>query len=315
MTLSVLVPSYSRVPELQRCLGALVNQARFPDEVILVVRADDHRTLALATNWDDRLPLQIIRVESAGQAKALNAGLAAVQGDIVAITDDDVAPRPDWLHRLEQHFQSDPRIGGVGGRDWIHHGPIVIDDSARLVGTIQWFGRVVGNHHIGNGPPRDVDFLKGANMSYRKRAVCGIWFDEHLLGSGAQVSNDMAFSLAVRRNGWRLLYDPAVAVDHYPGPRSNLDQRGSLQPEAAETAAFNQYWTLLDSMAPGMRRTMACRWQQLVGSRSYPGLLHLALGMAQWNNLTVSRWRAASRGRTLAAQLHKNSASRRFRKL
>jgi len=305
MKLSVLVPSYNRVSELQRCLGALVKQARFPDEVLLVVRADDRMTLALAQYWDDRLPLKIVRVETTGQAKALNAGLAAAQGDIIAITDDDVAPRPDWLHRLEQHFQSDPRIGGVGGRDWIHHGSKVIDDSARLVGTIRWFGRVVGNHHIGSGPPRDVDILKGANMSYRRRALCGIVFDEHLRGRGAQVSNDMAFSLAVRRNGWRLVYDPAVAVDHYPAARSDLDQRGALQPEAAETAAFNQYWTLLNSMAPGPRKTMACRWQQLVGSHAYPGLLHLALGIAQRNKLAIARWRAATRGRDSAAQLNK----------
>jgi hypothetical protein len=143
-------------------------------------------------------------------------------------------------------------------------------------------------------------------MSYRRRALSGICFDEHLRGRGAQVSNDMAFSLTVRRNGWRLVYDPAVAVDHYPAARSDLDQRNALPPEAAETVAFNQYWTLLNSMAPGPRRTMACRWQQMVGSFAYPGLLHLALGIAQRNKLVIPRWRAATRGRELATQLKKN---------
>jgi hypothetical protein len=50
---------------------------------------------------------------------------------------------------------------------------------------------------------------------------------------------------------------------------------------------------------------MACCWQQLVGNRAYPGLLHLALGIAQRHKLVIPCWRAATRGRDLATQLNK----------
>jgi GT2 family glycosyltransferase len=306
MKLSVLVPSYNRVSDLERCLKALAHQTRFPDQVILVVRVDDTATLGLATSWDHRLPIDLVTVKIAGQTTALNAGVAAAKGDVIAITDDDAAPRPAWLSRIEQYFESDPGIGGVGGRDWVHQGSAVIEGQARLVGKIQWFGRIVGDHHLGSGQPRDVDILKGANMSYRRLALRGLSFDGHLRGRGAQVSNDMAFSLAVHKSGWRLVYDPAVAVDHYPAPRFDLDQRGTFQPQALEDAAFNQYWALLHGIAPGAKRTIACCWQLLVGSRTYPGLLCLAIGIARRDKLCVPRWTAAKRGRRLAAQLNKS---------
>jgi glycosyltransferase involved in cell wall biosynthesis len=254
------------------------------------------------------MPLGVVKVAVPGQVNALNAGLAAAAGDVVAITDDDAVPRPDWLERIERHFSSDPMVGGVGGRDWVHHGLEVDERSAQLVGKIQWFGRIVGNHHLGTGAARDVDILKGANMSYRLQALSGIRFDPQLRGQGAQVSNDLAFSLAVRRNGWRLVYDPAVAVDHYPAPRFDLDQRSGFHPQAIEDAAFNQYWALVNSMAPGPRQTIACAWQKIIGSRAQPGLLHLALGAVRRDRNVMEHWRAVHRGRDAASRLKRTLA-------
>ena len=54
------------------------------------------------------------------------------------------------------------------------------------------------------GAVRDVDYLKGANMSFRVKAVAGARFSTLLRGHGAGPHEDMAFSIAVRRRGWRL---------------------------------------------------------------------------------------------------------------
>ena len=100
---------------------------------------------------------------------ALNAGLAHCTGDVLAITDDDAAPRSHWLARIEGHFASDPKIGAVGGRDWIYHDGVVELGDSTVVGRILWFGRVVGNHHRGVGPARDVDLLKGQTGRSERR--------------------------------------------------------------------------------------------------------------------------------------------------
>jgi GT2 family glycosyltransferase len=303
MKLTVLVPTYKRVVDLSRCLTAISVQTRLPDEVLLVVRFDDTATLEAIPEFSRFIRLVVVQMTVSGQVHALNAGLAAATGDIVAITDDDAAPRADWLERIERHFADDSMIGGVGGRDWVHHGTEVDERQADVVGRIQWFGRVVGNHHLGHGVPRDVDILKGANMSYRLSALSGVRFDSRLRGQGAQVSNDLAFSLAVRRNGWRLLYDPEVAVDHYPAPRFDLDQRNSLDSQAIEDAAFNQYWALGHSMPPGMKRCVTCVWQEIVGSKAQPGILLMAFAALLGRKDVLKTWKAVERGRDAARYL------------
>ena len=270
MKISVVIPTYARPEGLVRCLEGLARQTRPPDEIVVVIRRDDETTegavadVAAAT-------LQSVPSERPGQVAALNAGVARAGGDIVAITDDDAVPRADWLERVESHFIADSEVGGVGGRDWVHDRADNVDDrSNRRVGKVQWIGRVVGNHHIGVGPARDVDILKGANMSYRSRAIAGLAFDERLRGNGAQPGNDLAFSLRVRRAGWRLVYDPRVAVDHYPAPRPDDPRSGVLPPESVETTVHNQTLALLDYL-PRVRRIAFLGWAMLVGTRDSPG--------------------------------------------
>jgi len=307
MKLSVLVPTYRRHADLIHCLSALAVQKRPADEVILVVRDDDKETSSVIADWETRLSIIAVKVDVAGQVNALNTGLGALSGDIVAITDDDAAPRFDWLERIERHFIGNAKLGGVGGRDWLHDNGSLMDGSATLVGTIQWFGRAVGNHHLGIGSAREVDFLKGANMSYRVRSLDGVRFCKDLRGLGAQVCNDMAFSLAVKRNGWHLLYDPAVAVDHYPAPRHEGDQRAVFHPQAVEDTAFNQYLSFLQFAPPSWRRKMALLWQDAIGTKGQPGFVHAIAGVLSNDSHSIARWKCAKRGRAAARTVARQS--------
>jgi cellulose synthase/poly-beta-1,6-N-acetylglucosamine synthase-like glycosyltransferase len=287
MKITVIVPTYCRSKDLARCLEALVKQTRPADEVLVVLRNNDAETWALlATCNYDPLPLHTVTVSLSGQVAALNAGLDKAQGDIIVMTDDDAAPHTDWLERIEAHFLLDDCIGGVGGRDWGYFGAQLYDGAAqKVVGQVPWFGRVIGNHHLGVGPPREVDILKGANMSYRRVAIEGIHFDERLLGTGAQVHNDMAFSLAVKRAGWKLIYDPMVAVDHYQGERFDEDQRDRFNSIAVTNAVHNETLALLEYLPPA-RRFAFLLWAIFAGSRD-------ARGIFQWFRFLPSEGRLA----------------------
>ncbi len=230
-----------------------------------------------------------------GQVAALNAGLARVEGEVVAITDDDAAPHPNWLERIEQHFEANPNVGGVGGRDYIRNGQ-VYGESA-IVGKVQWFGREIGNHHRGVGPARYVDVLKGANMSYRMSAVRSFEFDTRLLGAGAQICNDMSFSLRLRRRGWRLLYDPAVAVDHFCAERLEDDKRFSRSPAAVRNEAHNETVAILEYL-PSPRWAVFLAWSVLVGHRSLPGVVQ-CLRFAAKDRSVWSAFKPVVRGRLL----------------
>ena len=219
-TIGVLICSYQRPGSLLRGLSALGEQERRPDDVIVVARSDDSPTLeALSEPRADGLSVRVLTVTKPGTVYALNTGLDACRTDILSITDDDTVPHPDWLSRILIHFINDPNLGGLSGRDWCYDGQRFDDGSRNVVGRLQWFGRSIGNHHLVVGPPREVDFFKGANMSYRAEAVAKLRFDSRLRGSGAQPCEDLAFSLAVGISGWKLVYDPLVAIDHYPASR------------------------------------------------------------------------------------------------
>ncbi len=296
MLVSVLVPSYRRPADLVRCLAALGNQTRQLDQVIVVARTGDAQTFHVAEEWQNRLSLEIVEVTVPGQVHALNAGLKRCRGEVVAITDDDAAPRPQWLARIEGHFASDAKIGGVGGRDWVHRNGVIDSGNRDIVGRIRWFGRVAGNHHLGHGAVRNVDVLKGANCAFRMAAIGPIGFDERLLGIGAQVHNDMVASLAVRHAGWRLIYDPEVSVDHFMSERADSDRRSFLQAPIIHDHAFNTALALEYLDAPWQRRA-AKLWQILVGSRSEPGAIWaLRLG-PQYGPDALHYWRSAACGR------------------
>ena len=273
MKLAVLVPTYRRPEALSKCLAGLAVQSRPADQVIVVTREDDKESAAVLTEFANKLPLTNAHVDRPGVVQALNAGLVHVSGDILTITDDDSIAFPDWLERIEQHFARDTRLGGLGGRDVVHVGGVAVPASTQMVGRILPFGKIVGNHHIGMGSVRDVDLLKGVNMSWRMEAVGARMFDADLRGEGAQVYFEMGFSLEMKGRGWRLAYDPAVTVDHFPASRFDSDQRNAPGLRATENATFNSYLMLFRYLKPGWRRQTALLWAWTIGSERSPGLL------------------------------------------
>jgi cellulose synthase/poly-beta-1,6-N-acetylglucosamine synthase-like glycosyltransferase len=297
MKMTVLVPTYRRPQDLERCLTALQQQIRAADEAIVVVRDTDRETCQLLDAFADRpLPLQAVKVTIPGQVNALNIGLEYATGDIIAITDDDAAPHPDWLERIEAHFLADERVGGVGGRDYMYFGNRLEDGAKKTVGKISWFGRAVGNHHIGFGATRAVDVLKGANMSYRRTAIEGLQFDNRLRGSGAQVHNDLGFSLTVKNRGWKLIYDPAVAVDHYPAQRFDEDQRNAFNEIAWANRSHNETVGLLDHLTLPQQIVYSI-WAVLIGTREVFGFVQLCRFLPTEKGLAVQKWWASVRGR------------------
>ncbi|MBW4454837.1 MAG: glycosyltransferase [Nostoc indistinguendum CM1-VF10] len=285
---TVLIPTYRRPQDLSRCLLALQEQTKPVDQVIVVVRDTDAETWEFLAQFKaPNLPLHSVKVTQPGVVAALNAGLAAVEGDIVSITDDDAAPHPDWLERIAAYFTSDSRLGGLGGRDWIHHGSKLEDESRPVVGQLQWFGRVIGNHHLGVGEPREVDILKGVNMSFRKEAIGQLRFDERMRGTGAQVHFEMAFTLTLKRAGWKIIYDPNVAVDHYPAQRFDEDQRNNFNEVAFINLVHNETLVLLEHL-PFIRRIVFLFWAVFVGTCD-------SLGFVQWLRFLPSQGQLAGK--------------------
>ena len=294
MNISVVIVSYDRPASLERCLAALARQQRPATEVGVVARENDAPTRHLLRRWaEGPLPLKVWLVSTPGAVAAQNVGLRHASGDVLAMTDDDTEPWPDWLDRIHTHFVNDPRLGALGGRDYLYADGRLLDGAPSMVGRIQWTGRLVGNHHLGSGAPREVDILKGANMSFRRAAMEGLWFDTRLKGGDAEWCMELSLVFGVRRRGWKVLYDPAVAVDHHHSAgRMAHDRREVLRKTYSH--GYNETLAMLDFLPLG-RRAVYLLWGFLVGTSEVPGLVQWARYLAirrenRWQRL-VSAWR------------------------
>ncbi|MCX7598242.1 MAG: glycosyltransferase [Armatimonadetes bacterium] len=303
-TVAVIVPTYRRPTALVACLNGLAAQTRPADEVIVVVREEDQDTRQAVAEWLAAHPgfagrLRTAFISHPGQIPAMNAGLAAASSDIVCFTDDDCVPRPEWLERLASHYAG-AEVGGAGGRDVIHRGDGVVDGQVRVVGRYSWYGRPVGNHHLSLVPamPTECDILKGANMSFR-RVLLGEGFDESLQLGAAQC-NDMEACLSVRRQGFRLIYDPLAIVDHYPAERFGEATRAYSAPHMLFAEGHNWAYAAIKHARPWQIPAVLL-YGFLVGHARAYGLVRALLALREQPPAEVARrlWHSW-RGKTAA---------------
>jgi GT2 family glycosyltransferase len=306
MRISVVIPTYQRPDRLRRGLTALWNQQRTPDEVCVVVRPEDAETRAVVeAAASQRRPVRVVDVHGPGLVAALNAGLALVTGDVVAFTDDDTEPHPDWLRRIAATLEANADVAGVGGRDWVRYDGHLIDGVARRVGIVTWYGRTIGNHHIGAGEARKVDVLKGANMAFRTAALREVGFDRRLLAVGTEHHSELMTCLTLRAGGWEIVYDPAIGVDHNPAARAE-GRRNLVEREIVRAAIHNETLALVEYL-PLWRRAAYFAWALGMGSVAAPGIGQLARALVRQGEWQGAIAVAALQGRAAAFATRRRS--------
>ncbi|MHB1261316.1 MAG: glycosyltransferase family 2 protein [Thermoplasmatota archaeon] len=112
---SVIIPVHNDRERLARCLDALGAQRGAPDFEVLVI--DNGSTDDPASILAGQGPrMRLLSEATPGSYVARNAGLLQAQGDLLAFTDSDCIPAPDWLARLTQALDRDPGLDLVAGR-------------------------------------------------------------------------------------------------------------------------------------------------------------------------------------------------------
>lgn len=92
---SVIVPAHDAAGTLAATLSALAGQEGGVDhEVVVVDDGSSDATAQIAEQMGARL---VVHERPLGAAEARNAGVRATSGRLLAFTDADCAPAPDWL--------------------------------------------------------------------------------------------------------------------------------------------------------------------------------------------------------------------------
>jgi hypothetical protein len=177
------------------------------------------------------------------------------------------------------------------------------------VGQLLSCGKPIGNHHLGIGTAREVDILKGVNMSFRREAIQDKKFDTRMLGTGAQVHFELEFCLGIKKLGWKLIYDPQVSVDHYLAKRFDEDQRNKFNETAFFNEVHNETLALLEHIPP-IRRLIFILWSFLIGHRKSFGIVQFFRFLPSEGILSVQKLHISTKARIqgFSTWLAKNDA-------
>ncbi|MEO1316784.1 MAG: glycosyltransferase [Pseudomonadota bacterium] len=201
--ISVIIPVFNDAGGLARCLDALARQTdAAPFEVIVVDNGSDP-PLDPATL--PALPsLRLIRETVPGSYAARNAGIAAARASVLAFTDADCRPRPDWLaagHAAIDALGGTEAPGAIGGRIQIFPARAEAPRPAELYEAALMLDQA---DYVARG------FAATANMWTTTATMRAVGPFDATLQSGG----DAEWGRRVFAAGAPLRYDAATVIDH-----------------------------------------------------------------------------------------------------
>ena len=221
MKYSVIIATYTRAGELRETLRSLA--ALTPDgpwEVIVVDNNSTDGTRDVVAEAAPTFPVALRYQFEAqqGRSPALNAGIRAARGEIIATTDDDVRVAPDWLNRASDGLAR-LRCDYVGGRVlpiWGAPRPAWIPNH----GGKQW--AVIALLDYG---PQPLEFGTrvplGVNMAFTRAAFDRAGLLDPGIGrrAGTLLGQEVReWCIRARKAGVRGFYVPEMQVEHIIPP-------------------------------------------------------------------------------------------------
>jgi len=195
---SVIVPHYRDFHRLDLCLTALGRQT-YPSERIEIVVADNaspEGEEVLVQAIAGRARLVIVTERGAGAAR--NGGVAVARGPVLAFTDSDCVPEPEWLAEGVAALSS---CDFAGGRM-----KVLVDDPARMA-PAEAFETVFAFNN--------ERYVKQKGFTVTANLFCTLAVFNQVGGFlAAGVSEDAEWSYRARDKGYRIGYASESIVGH-----------------------------------------------------------------------------------------------------
>ncbi len=206
---SVVVCAYNAERTMDACMASL-RTLNYPNyEVVVVNDGSKDRTLAITEEhkavYDahpDGPRMIVISQENKGLSVARNVGAAASTGEIIAYTDSDCVPDPDWLAFLVYKFVRSGFVA-VGGPNFPPPEPSLV--PAAVAVSPGGPTHVLLNDEV-------AEHIPGCNMAFTKKALEEIGGFEPVF---AAAGDDVDLCWRLQNRGYAIGFSPAATVWHY----------------------------------------------------------------------------------------------------
>jgi glucosyl-dolichyl phosphate glucuronosyltransferase len=219
MEFSIIIPTYNRADELRETIRSIARLTVDDWELIIVDNKSTDHTRAVVEEAiaEYPVPLRYLFESEQGRYAALNTGIRAATGHIVATTDDDARVEPDWLTRAAAALDElgCDYVGGKVLPIWKGARPAWLPDRPGR----HWAVLALQDH--GEKPlefgVNGIPWPLGINTATKREAFDRIDLFDNRLGRKAGTLRNQAqreWHLRARAAGMRGFYVPDMIVHH-----------------------------------------------------------------------------------------------------
>lgn len=229
--ISVIIPTFNRKNDLERCIVSILKQNYKDFEIIVVDNGPStDATKVLMGTLVKRYPnITYIQTTQKGCIFSRNLGARKSRGELLLTVDDDVELlTPDTFDIVIETF-AEQDIGVVGA--------IELRDPEKEIKPlpdINNVGRITKYGHFDTGfgnligrPITDVDHVRSAFMAFRKSLFEEVnGFNEIYNAKGMGFRYETDFCLWIKKKGYRVVVNPKLKIWHKASPRPRGFERG-----------------------------------------------------------------------------------------
>lgn len=239
--ISIIIPVYNQFDFTYRCMQSIWEHTK--DISYEIIIGDD-----VSTDQTKRLSDYVTNVTierndvNLGFVKNCNKAAKKARGNYIVFLNNDTTVTNNWLKPLLELMEEDESIGLTGSKLLYPNG--ILQEA----GGVIWSnadGWNYGRNDLSDKPEynyvREVDYISGAAMMIRR----SLWniiggFDERFAPAYYE-DTDLAFS--VRKNGYKVVYQPKSIVIHYEGVSNGTDTSGGIKKYQIENKEkFKEKW-------------------------------------------------------------------------
>ena len=213
-TVSVVIPCYNEERFIGKALEQLADQFETDRyEIIVVDGLSDDRTRAVIDEFRKRRPdLAVLLVDNPDRniPTALNLGIAAARGNIIARMDAHAVPSNGYIRRCVEVLQAGA-AGAVGMPCLVRPGGDTVVARAIAAAISHPFGIGDAKYRLGSGGPPQEAVDTVAFACFRK----SLWKELGGYNESLHTNEDYDFNYRVRRSGRQVILDRAGHCDYF----------------------------------------------------------------------------------------------------